>query len=123
MSTEQTLYVVKILLKHISEHPEDARTVASGALSMLDGAPNNEAEHDEKKTKPKQGAPKKAEAKSGAPRRGGRPPFDTGKMKACLKAGRSIAWIADEMGVTEATIRKHCREEGLLKDEQKTDSV
>lgn len=123
MSTEQTLYVVKILLKHISEHPEDAGVVASGALSMLDGAPIDEAEHDTKKDKPKTGASKKVETKSGAPRRGGRPPFDTGKMKACLKAGRSIAWIADEMGVTEATIRKHCREEGLLKDDQQADSV
>lgn len=113
MSTEQTLYVVKILLKHISEHPEDAGVVASGALSMLDGALKVETEHGTKKDKPK----------TGAPRRGGRPPFDTGKMKACLKAGRSIAWIADEMGVTEATIRKHCREEGLLKDEQQADSV
>lgn len=123
MSTEQTLYVVKILLKHISEHPEDAGVVASGALSMLDGAPKVETEHGTKKDKPKTGASKKAETKSGAPKRGGRPPFDTGKMKACLKAGRSIAWIADEMGVTEATIRKHCREEGLLKDEQQADSV
>lgn len=123
MSTGQTLYVVKILLKHISEHPEDARTVASGALSMLDGALKPDREHDTKKDKPKTGAPKKDETKSGAPRRGGRPPFDTGKMKACLKAGRSIAWIADEMGVTEATIRKHCREEGLLKDEQQTEGI
>lgn len=49
MSTEQTLYVVKILLKHISEHPEDAGVVASGALSMLDEAPISEAEHDTKK--------------------------------------------------------------------------
>lgn len=123
MSTGQTLYVVKILLKHISEHPEDAGVVASGALSMLDGALKVEAEHEREHDKPNMGAPKKAETKSGAPRRGGRPPFDTGKMKACLKAGRSIAWIADEMGVTEATIRKHCREEGLLKDDQQADSV
>lgn len=118
MSTEQTLYVVKILLKHISEHPEDTGVVASGALSMLDGAPISEAEHDTKKDKPKSGAPKKAEPKQGAPRRGGRPPFDTGKLKALLRAGWDIPKIADEMQVTEATIRKHCREEGLLKDEQ-----
>lgn len=118
MSTEQTLYVIKILLKHISEHPEDAITVASGALSIIDGAPKQNTEHEQRQDKPETGAQKKAEPKQGAPRRGGRPPFDTGKLKACLKAGRTIAWIADEMGVTEATIRKHCREEGLLKDEQ-----
>lgn len=123
MSTEQTLYVVKILLKHISEHPEDARTIASGALSMLDGAPKQDAEHGQEHDKPKTGAPKKAETKSGAPKRGGRPPFDTGKLKALLRAGWDIPKIADEMQVTEATIRKHCREEGLLKDEQQADSV
>ena len=123
MSTKQTLYVIKILLKHISEHPEDARTVASGALSMLDGALKVEAEHDTKIDKPKTGASKKAEAKSGAPRRGGRPPFDTGKLKALLRAGWDIPKIADEMQVTEATIRKHCREEGLLKDEQQADGI
>lgn len=123
MSTKQTLYVIKILLKHISEHPEDARTVASGALSMLEGALKVEAEHDTKKDKPNTGAPKKDETKSGAPRRGGRPPFDTGKLKALLRAGWDIPKIADEMQVTEATIRKHCREEGLLKDEQQADSV
>lgn len=123
MSTEQTLYVVKILLKHISEHPKDAGAVASGALSMLDGAPIYEAEHDTKKDKPKTGAPKKTKTESGAPRRGGRPPFDTGKLKALLRAGWDIPKIADEMQVTEATIRKHCREEGLLKDEQQADSV
>lgn len=123
MSTGQTLYVLKILLKHISEHPEDAGVVATGALSMLDGALKQGTEHDTKKGKTKQGASKKAEPKQGAPKRGGRPPFDTGKLKALLRAGWDIPKIADEMQVTEATIRKHCREEGLLKDEQQADSV
>lgn len=121
MSTEQTLYVVKILLKHISEHPEDAGVVASGALSMLDGALKVEAEHDTKKDKPNTGAPKTAEPKSGAPRRGGRPPFDTGKLKALLRVGWDIPKIADEMKVTEATIRKHCRELGLLQEKAEED--
>ena len=121
MSTKQTLYVIKILLKHISEHPEDAGVVASGALSMLDGALKVEAEHGQEHGKPKTGAPKKDETKTGAPRRGGRPPFDTGKLKALLHAGWDIPKIADEMQVTEATIRTHCREEGLLKDEAQTE--
>ena len=111
MSTEQTLYVVKILLKHISEHPEDAGVVASGALSMLDGAPNVETEHDTKKDKPKAGAQKKSETKSGAPKK--KDNFDTGKMIACLRAGWSIAKGADELGVTDQTIRNHMKKEGL----------
>ena len=111
MSTEQTLYVVKILLKHISEHPEDAGVVASGALSMLDGAPKQETEHEQKQGKPKQGAPKKAEAKSGAQKK--KDNFDTGKMIACLRAGWSIAKVADELGVSVQTIRNRMKKEGL----------
>ena len=106
MSTEQTLYVVKILLKHISEHPEDASTVASGALSILDGAQKQNAENDKKQDKPKSGAPKKT-----APKK--RDNFDTGKMIACLRAGWSIAKVADELGVTDQTIRNRMKKEGL----------
>ena len=106
MSTEQTLYVVKILLKHISEHPEDASTVASGALSILDGAQKQNTEHDKKQDKPKSGAPKKTATKK-------RDNFDTGKMIACLRAGWSIAKVADELGVTDQTIRNRMKKEGL----------
>ena len=106
MSTEQTLYVVKILLKHISEHPEDASTVASGALSILDGAQKQNTEHDKKQEKPKSGAPKKT-----APKK--KDNFDTGKMIACLRAGWSIAKVADELGVTDQTIRNRMKKEGL----------
>lgn len=123
MTLDQSIYVVKILLKHISEHPQQSVAIASGALAVLDGARIDGAEHVDKKTKSQTGAPKKGETKPGAPRRGGRPPFDTGKLKALLRSGWDIPKIADEMQVTEATIRKHCREEGLLKDEQQADSV
>ena len=37
----------------------------------------------------------------------GRPPFDIGKAKACKDAGWSIAKIADEMGVSEQTVRNN----------------
>lgn len=111
MSTEQTLYVIKILLKHISEHPEDASAVASGALSILDGAPKQNVEHDKKQDKPKSGAPKKSETKSGAPKK--KDNFDTGKMIACLRAGWSVAKVADELGVSDQTIRNRMKKEGL----------
>ena len=92
MTLEHTLEIVKILLRHYGEHPSQNDALIAGALVILEGAPTKQTEHGTKKDKPK----------TGAPRRGGRPPFDTGKMKACLKAGRSI---------------------GLLKDEQQADSV
>ena len=69
------------------------------------------------RTETEQTGPGQTDPEQPRTRRGGRPPFDTGKMKALLKAGWSIAKIADEMQVTEQTIRKHCREEGLLKNE------
>lgn len=41
--------------------------------------------------------------------------FDTGKKLALLKAGWSIAKIADEMGVSEPTIYNHMKKEGITK--------
>ena len=37
----------------------------------------------------------------------GRKPFDIGKAKACKDAGWSVAKIADEMGVSEQTVRNN----------------
>ena len=44
-----------------------------------------------------------------------RKPFDVGKAVACYKAGRPVAWIADEMGYTEQTIRNQLRKAGVMK--------
>ena len=100
--------IAKTILKYVGQDSiEVDRALCAGVILLLDG---------QKATKPERTKPD-APATT-APKRGGRPPFDTGKMRALLKAGWSIAKIADEMGVTETTIRKHCKEEGLLKDEQ-----
>ena len=48
-------------------------------------------------------------------RGGGRKEIDMGKCRALLKAGWSIAKCADELGVSEPTLRKRLKEEGLLK--------
>ena len=48
-------------------------------------------------------------------RTGGRKEIDMGKCRALLKAGWSIAKCADELGVSEPTLRKRLKEEGLLK--------
>lgn len=47
------------------------------------------------------------------PKKRGRKPFDIEKAKACRKAGWSIAKIADEMSVSELTVRKHLKEAGV----------
>lgn len=53
--------------------------------------------------------PEKKEAKRGRPAGSTtkREPFNTGKAKACRDAGWSIAKIADEMRVSEQTVRNH----------------
>ena len=43
----------------------------------------------------------------------GRKPFDIGKLRALRNAGWSVAKIADEMGVSEQTIRNHMKKEGI----------
>ena len=99
--------IAKTILKYVGQDSiEVDRALCAWVILLLDGQDATEPE----RTKPNAPA-------TTAPKRGGRKPFDTGEMKALLKADRSIAKIADEMGVTEATIRKHCKEEGLLKDE------
>ena len=99
--------IAKTILKYVGQDSiEVDRALCAGVILLLDGQ--------EATKPPKTERPTPATT---APKRGGRKPFDTGKLKALLKAGWSIAKIADEMGITEATIRKHCKEEGLLKDE------
>ena len=61
----------------------------------------------------------KAEAETEAePKKRGRPgrgrkPFDIGKAEACKNAGWSIAQIADELGVTEQTVRNNFNKAGI----------
>lgn len=38
--------------------------------------------------------------------------IDMGKVKALRKAGRTVDWIADDMGVSPATIYSRLKEEG-----------
>jgi len=54
--------------------------------------------------------PKKAETKKTGRKKKS---IDMGKAKACRQAGWSFAKIADELGVSEMTIRKHLNEAGV----------
>lgn len=110
MTTEQTLQIVRILLRHYGEHPIQNDALIAGALVILEGAPTKQPEHEPKKIKPKQGAPKKTEPKSGASKR---EPFDVGKLHSLYDGGWSAAMIAEDMGVSEQTVRNHAKKEGL----------
>lgn len=108
--------IVRAILKYIGRDSiEVDRTLAEGCRILLAEA-EKEVQTEPERTETEQPVKDQPAPEQTRTRRGGRKPFDTGKMKALLKAGWSIAKIADEMGVTEATIRKHCKEEGLLKD-------
>lgn len=105
MTTEQTLQIVKILLRHYGEHPNNNDALIAGALAILEGAPTKPTEHAPKKDKPKTGAPKKEPNK--------REPFDVGKLHSLYNGGWSAAMIAEEMGVSEATVYNYAKKEGL----------
>lgn len=69
-------------------------------------------EPEPKKEPAKRGRPKKTEEKKTEPKP---KPFDTGKLKALLNGGWSVAKIADEMGVSVQTIYNKMKTEGLTK--------
>lgn len=69
-------------------------------------------ETEPKKEPAKRGRPKKTEEKKAEPKP---KPFDTGKLKALLDGGWSVAKIADEMGVSIQTIYNKMKTEGITK--------
>lgn len=104
--------IVKVILSHIGEDPEQDKALAQGCIVILEGA--EQTEPAPSKDKPK------AEAKpKPAPKK--RKPFDTGKMKALLDGGWPVAKIADEMGCSVGTIYDHMKKEGLAVGKVKED--
>ena len=103
--------LVKTLLKYVGE--EDLRTdkaIVQGAIIILDTIEDGPASPMEAKTVPEK--PKKAE-KSRTVTQKPKKPFDTGNLGALRRAGWSVAKIADEMGVSEPTIYKYMKQEGI----------
>lgn len=41
--------------------------------------------------------------------------IDHGKIVACYKGGRSVAWIADDMKIAPQTVINHLEKEGIYK--------
>lgn len=107
---------VRTLLKYTGNDNNQRDAVIRGAITILQselsevGTVGTEKTEAKPKTKPSMGDETKV--KQAKPKQK-RKPFDTGKMKACLNSGRSVAWVADEMGVSTATIYTHMKKEGL----------
>ena len=113
MTQEQTLDVIKVLLRHIGNNPEQDKALAQGAIVILDSLRAEPAAPAAKKAEPTAPGDSGSKASADSKPRRKRKPFDVGKMRACLNAGRSVAWVADEMGVSQATIYKHMKSEGI----------
>ena len=106
MTTTETINIVKVLLKHIGEDPDQDKALAQGALVILDSAKDNKPKVIKMENSAAKPSPKK------------RKPFDAGKMKALLDGGWPVAKIADEMGCSVATIYDHMKKEGLAVGKQ-----
>ena len=76
----------------------------------LDAEEKNEAKETAEVTAEEKEKPSAPEQKKPGPKPK-KPPLDHGKIIACWKAGRSVAWIADEMGCSEQAVRNHIAQE------------
>ena len=105
------LSIAKTLLKYIGrETIENDWAIAQGILVILDGV---EVQKTVPETKPV--PPMGDEVKEKKPKTEHKPrkPFDTGKLGALRKAGWSVIKIADEMQVSEQTVRNYMKKEGI----------
>lgn len=83
--------VVRKLLTYIGKDAEEDKVIAEACLMLMPEEPKKEE-------------PKKEETKKG------RKPFDMGKLKALIDGGWAVPKIADEMGVSEQTIRNRMKQ-------------
>jgi len=100
--------IAKTLLKYIGrETIENDWAIAQGILVILDGI--------EPAPAAKPTPPMDDEVKEKKPKTEHKPrkPFDTGKLGALRKAGWSVIKIADEMQVSEQTVRNYMKKEGI----------
>ena len=109
--------IAKTILKYVGQDSiEVDRALCEGVIMPLEKA-DDEPETD-RKIVPKQ---EKTEQKTTKTTRRKKSSFDVGKLSALWKAGWSIPKIADEMGVSEPTVRKYLKQIGAsekVKNEQ-----
>ena len=109
--------IAKTILKYVGQDSiEVDRALCQGVILLrekADDEPETDRKIVQKQEKPKQKTPKAPGKK--------RSTFDVGKLSALWKAGWSIPKIADEMGVSEPTVRKYLKQIGAketVKNEQ-----
>ena len=107
-----------MLERYIGEEVKTDRAVADAVIAILKDTEFDEMLESERKTIDKPGGVKqeqgKAEEKPAAEKtQTKKKSFDTGKMIALLRAGWNVPKVADEMGVSEATIYNHMKKEGI----------
>lgn len=97
-------------LKYISRAGKkgDAAEDLAKAKVYLEWAVGAPAENKEPEPKSEQPKPKEEPKKRGKV-------IDHGKIVACYKGGRSVAWIADEMKIAPQTVINHLEKEGIYK--------
>ena len=103
--------IVKTLLRYVGRQDlETDRAICSGAICILESIEEEKVQEIIPETVPKPKAtpskPKNTETKP-------RQKFDVGKLGALRKAGWSVSKIADEMGVSEQTIRNYMKRENI----------
>lgn len=108
---EHHLEVAKVDIEHLETKLKKAREDLKRAKEKAAKA-KEQAKDPKKLEKPVEVVEKKPKEVTTEKRRG-RKPVDTGKIRALYQGGRSVAWIADDMNIAEATVRKHLREMGL----------
>ena len=105
MNTTYTHDEVKAIIKFVLEEErlldlaETIQPMPEEDRHVEETMPEVTAEEKEKKSAP--------EPKKRGPKPKKRPPLDHGKIIACWKAGRSVAWIADEMNCSDQAVRHH----------------
>ena len=109
--------IAKTILKYVGQDSiEVDRALCEGVIMLLEKAdetPETDRKIVPKQEKQEQKAPKQTARKKSS--------FDVGKLAALWKAGWSIPKIADEMGVSEPTVRKYLKQIGAketVKNEQ-----
>ena len=99
---------VRTLLKYTGDDNNQRDAVIRGAIAILEGALS------EIVPKPSKVAPKPATNPKTTSTEPKRKPFDKGKLRALREGSWSVIKIADEMGVSEQTIRNHMKKEGIV---------
>lgn len=99
------------ILSEIGVDPNMDRILAQSALIVLNRITVAPQPAPEPEPEPEPGEPAPDPVKE-KPKRG-RKPFDVGKLRALREGGWSVAKIADEMRVSEQTIRNHMKKQKI----------